>query len=226
MFVKWTGFQERYKIANVWEDDVYIIIDQPYKDNPVYTVENQTDKSTKTVHRDLLLPLPTILDWMWLMEPDILVKPIKDDPGVEDQVKSENETSSDEEDPDLSGDEAIYTHTWTRHEIKKSKPEIQGEMRVANINEPSEQEIDRQSDSDLNSYQSADNGSDEEDGQGDIHSTPLAQESQLVPENWLRNIWLYTWTNKTAECYFEKPFTWKSFYCQQKFSNLCLMMVQ
>ena len=109
------------------------------------------------------------------MELDVLVKSINDDPGVEDHIKSENESSSDDEDSELSGDEAIYTHTQTQHKIKKPKPEIQDEMRVANINEPSEQEIDRQSDSDSNSYQSADNGSDGEDGQGDIHSTPLAQ---------------------------------------------------
>ena len=107
------------------------------------------------------------------MESDILVKPIKDDPGVEDHIKSENETSSDEEDSELSGDEAIYSHTQTQHKIKKSKDEIVGEIRVANINEPTE--IDRQSDSDSNSYQSADNGSDGEDGWGDIHSTLLAQ---------------------------------------------------
>ena len=48
-------------------------------------------------------------------------------------------------------------------------------MRAENINEPSEQEIDRQSDSDSNSCQSADNGSDGEEGRGVIHSTPLAQ---------------------------------------------------
>ena len=52
---------------------------------------------------------------------------------------------------------------------------IKGEMRAENINEPSEQEIDRQSDSDSNSCQSADNGSDGEEGQGVIHSTPMAQ---------------------------------------------------
>ena len=45
------------------------------------------------------------------MEPDILVKQIKDDPGTEGHIKSENETSSDEEDTVLSGDEAFYTHT-------------------------------------------------------------------------------------------------------------------
>ena len=86
-----------------------------------------------------------------------------------------NETSSDDKDSELSGDEAMYSHTQTQHKIKKSQQEINGEIRVANINEPLEQEIDRQSESDSNSYQSADNSSDGEEEQGDIHSTPLAQ---------------------------------------------------
>ena len=109
------------------------------------------------------------------MEPDIIVKPIRDDPGVEDHIKSEHDTTSDEEDSELSGDEAFYTCTQTQYKIKKSKPEIQGEMRAENINEPSEQEIDRQSDSDSNSCQSADNSFDGEEGRGVIHSTPLTQ---------------------------------------------------
>ena len=50
------------------------------------------------------------------------------------------------------------------HKIKKSQQEIDGEIRVANINETLQQEIDRQSESDSNSYQSADNSSDGEDG--------------------------------------------------------------
>ena len=98
------------------------------------------------------------------MEPDILIKPINDDPGVEDHIKSENETSSDDEDSELSGDEAMYSHTETQHKIKKSQQEINSEIRVANINEPLEQEIDRQSESDSNSYQFTDNSSDGEDG--------------------------------------------------------------
>ena len=150
MLVKWTGFQERHNIANVWEDDVYIIIDQPHKDILVYTVENQIGEGTKTVYRNLLLPLPTILDWMWPWS-QIYSKTNQDDPGVEDHIKSENKTSSDEEDSEFSGDDAIYTCTWTQHKIKMSRQEIDGEIRVANINEPIEQEIDRQSDSDSNS---------------------------------------------------------------------------
>ena len=65
---------------------------------------------------------------MWPMEPDIIVKPIGDDPGVEDHIKSENDTSSNEEDSELSGDEALYTHTQTQQKIKKSKSEFQVEM--------------------------------------------------------------------------------------------------
>ena len=122
------------------------------------------------------------------MEPDIIVKPIRDDPGVEDHIKSENDTSSNEEDSELSGDEAIYTHTQTQHKIKKSKPEFQGEVRVVNINEPLEQDMDRQSESDSNSYQSADNGSDGEEGQGVIHSTPLAQRKSACERKLPKNM--------------------------------------
>ena len=38
VFVKWTGFQERHKIADIWEDDIYVITDQLHKDIPVYTI--------------------------------------------------------------------------------------------------------------------------------------------------------------------------------------------
>ena len=64
VLVKWTSFQERHKIADVWEDDVFVITDQPHKDISVYTVENQTDETVKTVYCNLFVPLPTILDWM------------------------------------------------------------------------------------------------------------------------------------------------------------------
>ena len=58
------------------------------------------------------------------MELNVLVEPINDDPGVEDHIKSEDESSSDEEDSELSGDDAIYTHTQTQHKIKKPKPKM------------------------------------------------------------------------------------------------------
>ena len=58
--VKSTGFQERHKIADVCEDDLYVTIDQPHKDIPGYTVENQTSEVKQTVYCNLLLPLPMV----------------------------------------------------------------------------------------------------------------------------------------------------------------------
>ena len=77
--MKRTGFQERHKIADVWEDDVFVIMNQSHKYIPVYTVENQTDEIVKTVHHNLLLSLPAILDSMRPFDPDTLIKPVNDD---------------------------------------------------------------------------------------------------------------------------------------------------
>ena len=106
--MKQTGFQERHKIADIWEDDVYVITDQPHKDIPVYTVENQTDETVKTVHHNLLLPLLTILDWMRPFGPDTLVKLVNNDAS---EVKLDDDEYSDiddsDQDSDLSSEEPI-----------------------------------------------------------------------------------------------------------------------
>ena len=100
--MNWTGFQERHKIADVWEDDVYVITDQPHKDIPVYTVENQTDETVKTVHHNLLLPLYTVLDWMRPFDPDTFVKPVYDDDDA-NKVKFNDESPSDNDTHDVNG---------------------------------------------------------------------------------------------------------------------------
>ena len=38
--------------------------------DPPLTIESQTDEVTKTVHRNLVLPLPTVLDWMRPIKPE------------------------------------------------------------------------------------------------------------------------------------------------------------
>ena len=181
VLVKRTGFQERHKIADVWEDDVYVITDQPHKDIPVYTVENQTDETVKTVHRNLLLPLPTILDWMRPYDPDTLVKPVSDDINVE-EINSDNEQddSTDDDDSngdsDSSGDEPICIHTRSqrrKQESSNDKKTNDTENTVGALTDgPEAQVIERQSDSD--SFRSADSGSDGEDGRVGTHSPPLA----------------------------------------------------
>ena len=179
VLVKQTGFQERHKIADIWEDDVYVITYQPHKDIPVYTVENQTDETVKTVHCNLLLPLPTVLDWMRPFNPDTLVKLVSDDNDANEEELDDDEDSDIDldGDSDLSGDEPICLHTRSQKEIPES-PSDDDTNDVDNrsdvtIEEPVAHEIERQSHSD--SYKSADSDSDGEDGRAGTHSPPLAQ---------------------------------------------------
>ena len=177
VLVKRTGFQERHKIADIWEDDVYVITDQPHEDIPVYTVENQTDETVKTVHHNLLLPLPTILDWMRPFEPDTLVKPVCDDNDENEEELDDDEENDVDSDSDSSSDEPICLRTRSREKTPESPSDndtndVEDRADVV-IEEPMAQEIERQSDSDSN--KSADSGSDGEDGRVGTHSPPLAQ---------------------------------------------------
>ena len=119
--MKQRGFQERHKIADVWEDDVYVITDQPHQDIPVYTVENQTDETVKTVHRNILLPLLTILEWMRPYEPNTLLKS-----AYTKEVNSDNQdndgTSDDDSDgdSDSSVDEPFCIHTRSQRKKQES----------------------------------------------------------------------------------------------------------
>ena len=104
--MKWTGFQERYKIADVWEDDVYVITDHPHKDIPMYTIQNQTDETIKIVPCNLLLPLPTMLDWMRPFDLETLIKPAYDGNDT-NEAELDHEKESDDDfdgDSDFSND--------------------------------------------------------------------------------------------------------------------------
>ena len=49
---------EKHKIAVRWESDIYIVVDQPNPDVPVYVVKKEDDSGAKrTLHRNLLLPI-------------------------------------------------------------------------------------------------------------------------------------------------------------------------
>ena len=74
---------------------MYVIVKQPHDDIPVYIIENQSDDSVKTVHRNMLLPLPTVLDWMRPLEPDVLVMPECNDGNEKPDAASDSESDSD-----------------------------------------------------------------------------------------------------------------------------------
>ena len=58
MLVKNVGIRGKHKIGDQWEQEPYVVIDQPNDDIPVYEVRRQHTRSRKTrlLHRILLLP--------------------------------------------------------------------------------------------------------------------------------------------------------------------------
>ena len=114
----------------------------------MYTVENQTDESVKTVHHNLLLPLP-VLHLMGPFNLDTLVKPVC----VDNDANEIELDDAEDSDVDSDGDIESPSNNEINYVNNRSN---------AIIEEPVGQKIKRQSDFD--SYKSADSGSNIEDG--------------------------------------------------------------
>ena len=48
------------KHADKWEQEVYKVTEKPYADMPLYTVKPHSGGRSRTLHRNLLLPIPFI----------------------------------------------------------------------------------------------------------------------------------------------------------------------
>jgi len=58
ILVKIVAFDGKHKLADKWEEDVYVVLDQPNIDIPVFVVQREDGTGKKrTVHRNLLLPI-------------------------------------------------------------------------------------------------------------------------------------------------------------------------
>ncbi len=58
VLVRNVGLQGRQKLANRWTDDVYVVVEQPNPEIPVYVVKREgRSQATRTLHRSLLLPV-------------------------------------------------------------------------------------------------------------------------------------------------------------------------
>jgi len=61
ILVKIVAFDGRHKLSDKWEDDVYVILDQPNPSIPVYTVGKENGEGRKKIlHRNLLLPVGSL----------------------------------------------------------------------------------------------------------------------------------------------------------------------
>ena len=63
VLVKIVAFDGKHKLSNKWEEEVYIVLDQPNESIPVYVVGKENgDGRKRTLHRNLLLSIGTITD--------------------------------------------------------------------------------------------------------------------------------------------------------------------
>ena len=57
VLVRNVGLKGKNKLADKWEKEVYLVVEQPNKDIPVFVVKREHGRSTrKLLHRNLLLP--------------------------------------------------------------------------------------------------------------------------------------------------------------------------
>ena len=63
VLVKNLGLKGKHKLADKWESTIYIVVDRPNKDIPVFTIEPVSgDGRKRNIHRNLLLPISLPLD--------------------------------------------------------------------------------------------------------------------------------------------------------------------
>ena len=57
------SFKGKHKVQDKREDNTYIVVDQPAKDTPVFTVQKEEGGRLKTLHRNMLFPLSQELQY-------------------------------------------------------------------------------------------------------------------------------------------------------------------
>ena len=61
VLVRQVGFQGKHKIADRWEEDVYVVTTQPNPSIPVFTIRQLEGKGRpRTLHRNMLLPVRSV----------------------------------------------------------------------------------------------------------------------------------------------------------------------
>lgn len=100
VLVKKLAFEGRHKLADKWEEDVYIVKDQPDSELPVYVVKPEKGSGkSRTLHRNHLLPIGS------LPVPDvpqqITTQPSKNNIEPDTTAAQEDAETADDSDEDL-----------------------------------------------------------------------------------------------------------------------------
>ena len=153
VLVKLTSFQGKHKLSNKWEEEPYVVRSQPYDDIPVYTVSRESDGLSKTVHRNLLLPISTLPIEQTLNKHKGKTRKSTKTSVVEHTFKDrgEDQTSEDSEDSDESESSLIVIHRQEDQVTEESVadtemeeiPDIHEEPGTEKIGDEEEPEVDK-----------------------------------------------------------------------------------
>jgi len=113
VLVKIVAFDGKHKLSNKWEEDPYVILEQPNQNIPVFVVKKENGEGRKrTLHRNLLLPIGAIPIKEWTTDDNRpLSKPIPV-PRRLPKISKEIDEESDEEDSMV-----VIEHSQPQEEI-------------------------------------------------------------------------------------------------------------
>ncbi len=93
VLLKNVSIRGKKKIANKWQKDIFLVVDQPDPDVPVYQIQKESGQGeVKTVHRNLLLPLSLPLEPPVKLPTRVPLKP---------PIPDVTELSSSDEEPEV-----------------------------------------------------------------------------------------------------------------------------
>ena len=109
VLVKNVSIRGKHKLANIWGDDVYVVLEQPNQDIPVFVVRREDSKGSKRIlHRNLLLPVNFLPLSPKLLESKPMKKDTLQKPKIQDRSSSHSSSDSDS-DSDTSVHEERYS---------------------------------------------------------------------------------------------------------------------
>lgn len=98
VLVKIVSFDGKHKISDKWEEEPYLVLDQPDPSIPVFQIQKETSKGKiRTLHRNLLLPIGHLQSYKTVEELDteiLKLKP-KPKPRTRNRVRNIRDTQND-----------------------------------------------------------------------------------------------------------------------------------
>ena len=131
VLVRRVGIQGKHKLANLWEDTAYQVLEQPDPSVPVFKVACEDRKGrVRALHRNMLLPIGTVPTTPHSVPKQDLPTQSSD---VSDQDKSEELSESEEEvildipvaPSDSQNEDQAETDTDTTHSEDQSTPDVE-----------------------------------------------------------------------------------------------------